>query len=100
MILYSDRGTPRSARFMNGYGSHTFSTWNAQGERFWVKFHLITRQGNQTFTDAEALKMTAEDPDYSSRDLQTAIKAGDFPKWTMYWQIMPEAEADRYGSGG
>ena len=96
MILYSDRGTPKSARFMNGYGSHTFSTWNAKGERFWVKFHLITKQGNQTFTDAEALKMTAEDPDYSSRDLQTAIKAGDFPKWTMYWQIMPEAEADRY----
>ena len=78
------------------YWGLTFSTWNAQGERFWVKFHLITKQGNQTFTDAEALRMTAEDPDYSSRDLQTAIKAGDFPKWTMYWQVMPEAEADRY----
>jgi catalase len=25
MFLYSDRGTPVSARFMNGYGSHTYS---------------------------------------------------------------------------
>ena len=96
MILYSDRGTPKSARFMNGYGSHTFSLWNARGERFWVKFHLLTKQGNHTFTDAEALKMSAEDPDYSARDLQTAIKAGDFPKWTMSIQVMPEAEAERY----
>src|ERR1700731_3840783 len=29
MFLYSDRGTPLSARFMNGYGSHTYSLWNA-----------------------------------------------------------------------
>jgi len=96
MILYSDRGTPKSARFMNGYGSHTFSLWNAEGKRFWVKFHLLTKQGNQTFTDAEALKLTAEDPDYSARDLQTAIKAGDFPKWIFYFQIMPETDAETY----
>ncbi len=96
MILYSDRGTPVSARFMSGYGSHTFSFWNAKGERSWVKFHFLTKQGNKTFTNDEAIKMTADDPDYSSRDLQTAIKAGDFPKWTMSIQVMPEADAETY----
>ena len=96
MILYSDRGTPVSARFMNGYGSHTFSFWNGEGERSWVKFHFLTQQGSKTFTNDEAIKMTADDPDYSSRDLQTAIKAGDFPKWTMFIQVMPEADAETY----
>ena len=36
-ILFSDRGIPQSPRFMNGYGSHTYSLWNGQGERFWVQ---------------------------------------------------------------
>ena len=41
-ILMSDRGTPRSLRNMNGYGSHTYSWRNAEGERFWVKYHFKT----------------------------------------------------------
>ena len=96
MFLYSDRGTPKSARFMNGYGSHTFSLWNATGERFWVKFHLKTQQGIQNFSDDEAAKLTGENPDYSTQDLIEAVKSGDYPKWTMFVQVMPEAEADTY----
>ena len=96
MFLYSDRGTPVSARFMNGYSSHTFSLWNSKGERSWVKFHFKTKQGIKNFGDADAAKMTGEDPDYSARDLQTAIKAGDFPKWTLFIQVMPEADAATY----
>jgi catalase len=96
MILYSDRGTPVSARFMNGYGSHTFSFWNTKGERFWVKFHIKTKQGIKNFTDQEAARIKGEDPDYSARDLIEAIERGDHPKWTMFLQIMPEKEADTY----
>ena len=96
MILYSDRGTPKSARFMHGYGSHTFSFWNAAGERFWVKFHMLAQQGIRNFSDAEATKWMGEDPDYSSRDLAEAIARGDNPKWTFAVQIMPEAEANTY----
>ncbi len=44
-ILMSDRGTPRTLRNMNGYGSHTFMWVNAGGERFWVKYHFKTEQG-------------------------------------------------------
>src|ERR1700719_1013207 len=46
-ILMSDRGLPQSVRFMNGYGSHTFSFINAADERFWVKFHFKTQQGHK-----------------------------------------------------
>ena len=96
MFLYSDRGTPVSARFMNGYGSHTYSFWNAQGERHWVKFHFKTQQGIRNFTDAEAAEMTGKDPDYSTQDMIQAIRRGEPPKWTMFIQVMPERDADSY----
>src|SRR6478672_4041339 len=54
LILMSDRGTPRTYRHMNGYGSHTFSWMNAAGERFWIKYHFKTAQGVENFTDDEA----------------------------------------------
>ncbi|MEH3148114.1 MAG: catalase [Methylobacterium frigidaeris] len=95
MFLYSDRGTPVSARFMNGYGSHTFSFWNGNGERFWIKFHLKTQQGIRNLTDAEAATMTGDNPDFSTQDLIEAVARGEFPRWTMFVQVMPEAEADR-----
>ena len=43
--LMGERGLPRSWRHMNGYGSHTYMWVNAQGEKFWVKYHFHTRQG-------------------------------------------------------
>ena len=96
MFLYSDRGTPKSARFMHGYGSHTFSFWNESGERSWVKFHFISQQGIENFTDDEAAKMTGQHPDYSAEDLLQAIKRGDNPKWTLKIQVMPEKDAETY----
>lgn len=96
MFLYSDRGTPTTAAHMNGYGSHTFSFWNAAGERTWVKFHFKTQQGIKNFTDAEAARMTGDNPDYSSQQLIESIKKGDFPKWTLFVQVMPEKDAETY----
>ena len=49
-ILFSDRGTPRSYRHMNGYSSHTFKWYNAKGEYYWVQYHFKTEQGIQNFT--------------------------------------------------
>ncbi len=96
MFLYSDRGTPVSARFMNGYGSHTYSFWNAQGERHWVKFHFKTQQGIKNLSADEADKLAGEEPDFSTQDMIQAIRQGDFPKWTLFVQVMPEADADTY----
>ena len=79
MILYSDRGTPKSARFMHGYGSHAFSFWNKDGERFWVKFHFLTQQGIQNFTDDEAVKIGGENPDFSTKDMIERSTRAIFP---------------------
>jgi len=95
-FLMSDRGTPRTWRNMNGYGSHTFLWVNAGGERFWVKYHFKTEQGIENFTDADAKAMTAEDPDYHRRDLRESIAKQDHPVWRLEMQVMPFEDAVDY----
>lgn len=94
-ILMSDRGLPVSPRFMNGYGSHTYSFWNTDGERFWVKFHFKTQQGHKTLTNAEAEAVVGKSRETYQEDLFGSIEAGDFPRWTVYVQVMPELEAEK-----
>src|SRR4030042_886382 len=53
-ILFSDRGTPATFRHMNGYSSHTYKWYNAQGDYFWVQYHLKTDQGIKNLTRQEA----------------------------------------------
>jgi catalase len=94
-FLMSDRGTPRTWRNMNGYGSHTFMWYNAAGEKFWIKYHIKTDLGIENFSLAEAAAMAADDPDFHLRDLRAAIASGDQPSWTVQVQVMPfEAAAD------
>ena len=94
-IVMSDRGIPKSYRHMHGFGSHTYSLINAANERFWVKFHFITQQGIENLTDAEAGELVGKDRESHQRDLYDAIESGNFPKWKMAVQIMPEAEAEK-----
>ena len=95
-VVMSDRGLPRSFRHMHGFGSHTFSFLNAQNERFWVKFTFKTQQGIQNLTDEEAEELVGKDRESSHRDLYNSIENKDFPRWTLYVQIMPEKEAGTY----
>lgn len=94
-ILMSDRGIPPSPRFMNGYGTHTFSLWNHNGERFWVKFHFKTQQGHKHLTNAESAQVIGQTRESYQEDLYGSIERGDFPKWTMQVQIMPELNAEK-----
>ena len=94
--LFSDRGIPATLRNMNGYSSHTYSLWNDAGERFWVEWHFKTMQGIKTLTNEEAAKIAGQDLDYHRRDLHVAIERGDFPKWQVQIQIMPEQDAETY----
>jgi len=95
-ILFSDRGIPGGIPFMNGYGSHTYSFINADNERFWVKFHFKTQQGIQCMMQEEADLIAGKDPDYHTHQLFETIERGDFPKWTLSVQIMPELDAENY----
>ena len=95
-ILFSDRGTPRSFRNMNGYGSHTFKWYNQDGKSFFIKYHFKTDQGIKNFTRQEAENIKGEDPDSATRDLFNSIKKGDYPSWTLQVQVMPVKDAESY----
>ncbi len=94
-ILMSDRGQPASYRHMNGYGSHTYSLINADGERYWVKFHFKTEQGQKVNSNDRVAELIGNDRESHQRDLIDAIDQGDYPKWKVKVQIMTEAEAEQ-----
>ena len=92
-ITMSDRGIPKSYRHMHGFGSHAFSMINAADERVWAKFHWVCQQGIENLSDAEAAAIVANDRESHQRDLLEAIDRGDYPRWTLKIQVMPEADA-------
>jgi catalase len=94
--LFGDRGIPASYRHMNGYGSHTYQWVNAEGERFWVKFHFKTDQGIETLTSEASARLAGANPQAHQSDLVQAIERGDYPSWTLKVQLMPESEAAGY----
>jgi len=95
-ILFSDRGIPAGIPYMNGYGSHTYSFINSKAERCWVKSHFKTQQGIKNLMQEEADRLAGSDPDYVTRQLFELIDKGEYPKWMLYVQIMPEVEAETY----
>ncbi|HEX8786128.1 MAG TPA: catalase, partial [Telluria sp.] len=94
--LFSDRGTPDGYRHMDGFGSHTYSLINEDGQRVWVKWHFKTQQGIRNLGAQEAVRLAGVDPDYAQRDLFKAIASGDFPRWRVEIQVMDEAQRARW----
>ena len=96
MWLYSDRGIPRSFRFMEGFGVHTFRLVTADGKSTFVKFHWKPKMGLQSVVWNEAVKINGADPDFHRRDLWDAIGMGDFPEWELGVQLFDQAFADKF----
>ncbi|KAF9144125.1 hypothetical protein BG015_000202 [Linnemannia schmuckeri] len=95
-ILFSNRGTPAGYRHMDGFSSHTLKLVNAQGEAHLVKWHFKTDQGIKNLSAEEAAELDKTNPDSATEDLFNAIDKGDFPSWTVYLQVMKEADAAHY----
>ncbi|WP_424810913.1 catalase [Roseococcus sp. YIM B11640] len=90
MWIMSDRTIPRSFRFMEGFGVHSFRMVNAQGKSTFVKFHWKPKLGMQSVMWNEAVKINGADPDFHRRDLWNAIQTGDFPEWELGLQLFDE----------
>lgn len=96
MWAMSDRAIPRSLRFMEGFGVHTFKFVNAKGEQKYVKFHWKPKAGMQSVVWNEALKLNGADPDFHRRDMWESIQNGDFPEWELGVQVFDQAFADEF----
>jgi catalase len=98
MWIMSDRAIPRSFRFMEGFGVHTFRLVNAEGKSTFVKFHWKPKkaQGLQSVLWNEAVKINGADPDFHRRDLWNAIQSGNYPEWELGMQLFDEDFAKKF----
>lgn len=98
MIMWtmSDRAIPRSFRFMEGFGVHTFRLLDREGKSTFVKFHWKPRLKMQSVVWNEAVKINGVDPDFHRRDLWDAIESGDFPAWDLGVQLFNQDFADSF----
>ncbi len=96
MWVMSDRAIPRSFRFMEGFGVHTFRFVNDQDESTFVKFHWKPKLGLQSVAWNEAVKINGADPDFHRRDLWESIKSGAFPEWELQVQLFDQEFADSF----
>ena len=96
MWVMSDRAIPRSFRFMDGFGVHTFRFVNAADESTFVKFHWKPKLGLQSVTWNEAVKINGADPDFHRRDLWQSIQSGAFPEWELCVQLFDQDFADAF----
>jgi catalase len=94
--VMSDRAIPRSFRFMEGFGVHTFRFVNAEGRSTYVKFHWKPLAGMQSVLWDEAVKINGADPDFHRRDLWDAITAADPPQWELGLQLFDDDFADAF----
>lgn len=88
LMLFSDRGTPAGYRKMDGFGTHTYSLINREGKINWVKFHFKSQQGTEKFNGEKNIHS-----DFAQKDLTDSIESGNYPKWTLYIQVMSDDEA-------
>jgi catalase len=96
MWIMSDRTIPRSFRFMEGFGVHTFRFVNAEDKSTFVKFHWKPKLGLQSVAWNEAVKINGADPDFHRRDLWQSIQSGNFPEWELSVQLFDQDFADSF----
>jgi catalase len=92
----SDRTIPRSFRFIEGFGVHTFRLINAEGKGTYVKFHFKPKLGLQSVMWNEAVKINGADPDFHRRDMWDAITMGNAPEWDLGVQLFDDEFADSF----
>lgn len=95
LILFSDRGTPKAARFMHGYSGHTYKWVKKDGSFNYVQIHVRTDQGIETWNNEESVEVAGSNPDYAMQDLFQAIERKEYPSWTCYVQVMSPEQAEK-----
>lgn len=95
MMALTDTGRPKSYRCLRGSAINTFKMVNANGKAVYVKFHWVPLQKEEFFTFQEMIEHYV-DKDYYIEDLYTHIAMKDFPKWTLYIQVMTYEQAKNH----
>ncbi|MDY6907085.1 MAG: catalase [Chloroflexota bacterium] len=90
--LFSDRGTIRSYRKMEGFGVNTYKWVNKGGKAVYVKYHWKPMAGIETIDRQEATRLAGVDPDIATRDLWDTIASGGTAEYELNVQVMDIAD--------
>jgi catalase len=90
--LFSDRGTVKSYRRMEGFGVNTYKWVNGKGKAVYVKYHWKPKAGIETIDRHEATRLAGEDPDIATRDLYETIASEKTVEYGLHVQIMDIAD--------
>ncbi len=90
--LFSDMGTVKSYRKMEGFGVNTYKWVNAKGKAVYVKYHWKPKAGIETIDRHESARLAGEDPDIATRDLYETVASGKTVEYELCVQIMEIAD--------
>ncbi len=94
--LFSDRGTVKSYRHMEGYGVNTYVWVSASGNRQFVRYHWKPLQGTKYITRQEAEFLAGFDPDAASRDLCDSLERSELTEYELSVQLIPYEKQNQY----
>ena len=93
--LFSDRGTVKSYRTMEGFGVNTYVWVNEEGKTVYVKYHWKPLAGLETIDRDEATRLAGVDPDIATRDLYDTIASSKAVEYELKVQIMEIADEQK-----
>ena len=94
--LFSDIGTIKSYRHIEGFSVNTYKWVNDKGKSVYVKYHWIPLAGIESIEDAEAKRLAGIDPDIASRDLFNTLANGKTVEYEFNVQIMEIDDEDKF----
>lgn len=94
--VYTDLGTPKNYRQMDGFGVHAYKMVNKDGDVKYVKFHWKSLQGIESLNAAQVQDVQGKDFQHMTRDLYAEINAGNYPKWDLYIKVLSPDQLDDF----
>ncbi|GAB1475247.1 catalase [Bacillota bacterium] len=91
--LYSNRGTVKSYRGMEGHSVHSYVWQNGAGEKHWVRYHWIPLDGLSEISRQEAEFLAGYDPDVAIRDLYETFEKGSCVNYELCVQLIPAKQS-------
>ena len=94
--LYSDRGTTKSYRHLEGYSVNTYKWISKNGEEYYVRYKWSPMSGVKEISRNEAEFLCGFDPDIAAKELYEAIEEQQYPEYELSVQLVSVEHIDAY----
>lgn len=94
--LFSDRGTVKSYRHMEGYSVNTYIWASPKGKRYFVKYLWKPLLAIKDITRQEAEFLAGFDSDVCTRDLNDSFERGEVTEYELSVQLIPHEDQYKF----